>query len=173
MCLSGVNARNSSEKFGVCAAAVMAILLILMMGGSICAAATDEDHWQGIYTFDEESLDTRRSYWFRLEVKEIDGKLIGIYSEGLNGEATRRFQLSVKTMATKAQFYYDRSMPRVEGSGEPRTNSEFESGDLMFELEEQPRHCKTELITVWHKINLAARTETGAEEQIFFRRAFE
>jgi len=81
--------------------------------------------------------------------------------------------LSVKTMATKAQFYYDRSMPRVEGSSEPRTNSEFKSGDLMFELEEQPRHCKTELVTVWHKINLAARTETGAEDQIFFRRAFE
>jgi len=147
--------------------------LILMMGGSICAAATDEDHWQGIYTFDEESLDTRTSYWFRLEVTEINGKLIGIYSEGINGQATRRFQLSVKAMTTKAQFYYDRRLPRVEGIKEPGTDSEFASGDLMFELEEQPRHCKTELITVWHKINLAARTETGSEGQSFFRRAYE
>ena len=154
-------------------AAVKAVLLILVISGSVFAAATDGDHWQGIYAFDEESLGTRTSNWFRLEVKEIDGKLIGIYSEGINGQATRRFQLSVKTMATKAQFYYDRWLPRVDGVKETCTESEFTSGDLMFELEERPRHCANVLVTNWHKINLADRTETGSGEEVFFKRVFE
>lgn len=172
MLLTGVNARSISEKFGLRGAAIAAAAFILF-SSLANGAAPDAEHWLGTYTFDEESLDTRTSYWFRLEVTEIDGKLIGIYSEGVNGQATRRFQLSVKAMTTKAQFYYDRRLPRVEGINEPDTDREFASGDLMFELEEQPRHCKTELMTVWHKVNLAARTETGSEGQSFFRRAYE
>jgi hypothetical protein len=174
MLLSDVNARYSSERFGVRGFAVSVMFLVLLVGGAgFSAAAQDNDHWQGIYTFEEEELQARTSSWFRLEVKEVDGKLIGMYSEGVNGQATRRFQLSVKTMAIKAQFYFDHWLPRVQGINEPVMESEFSSGDLMFELEEQPRHCKTELITVWHKINLAARTETGIGEQVFFKRAFE
>jgi hypothetical protein len=130
-----VNARCSSEKFGVGLAAVKVGLLILLIGGvAFGAAVQDNDRWQGIYTFDEESLDTRTSYWFHLEVKEVDGKLIGIYSEGINGRTTRRFQLSVKAMSTRAEFYYDRWLPRVEGVNEACTESEFSRGDLMFEL---------------------------------------
>src|SRR5215813_6738673 len=158
-----MNARNSSEKFGLRGAAMAAAAMILFVGIAL-GAAPDAEHWQGVYTFDEEDLGSRTSYWFHLDVKDVDGKLVGIYSEGINGQATRRFQLSVKVMAIKAQFYYDRCLPRVEGIKKACTDSEFSNGDLMFELEEQPRHCKTELITVWHKINLAARTETGADE---------
>jgi hypothetical protein len=167
---AGFARRRSARKIMI--KTILFILLVAIFAG---VAAAQSERWTGIYTFDEESLDAgsaRTSYWFRLEVKEVDGKLVGIYSEGVNGQAVRRFQLAVKTEGNKVAFYYDRGLPRVEGVNETCTESEFGSGELMFEFEEVPRHCKTEILTIWHKINLARQTEAAesGDEVLFFKR---
>ncbi|MGH9819770.1 MAG: hypothetical protein ACRD43_06340 [Pyrinomonadaceae bacterium] len=155
-----------------------ALLLALTICFLAGVAAAQEDRWAGLYTFDEESTEPsgeRTSNWFHLDVQEIDGKLVGFFSEGINGQAVRRFQLSIKPMGMEAGFYYDHSLRRVETTGETNVDTEFKSGELLFVLEEQPRHCKTEIVTIWRKINLASRTETGdiRDGLVFFRKVGE
>jgi len=140
------------------------------------ASARDAD-WVGIYTFYEESWDQTRertSYWFRLEVKESGGKLVGIYADGINGTTTRRFEVAVKTAGKKARFYFERSLPRVEGSEERCAESEFTSGELLFEFTESTADGEPVIYTTWQKMNLAVRTESGAygRESVFFRKVY-
>ena len=140
-------------------------------------SAKDSD-WIGIYTFNEESWDETRertSYWFRLEVKESDGKLVGIYSDGINGTAARRFQFTVRTEDKKARFFFERSLPRVEGLEERCAESEFTGGELLFEFEESIVDGEPVIYTHWQKMNLAVRTETGGaygRKSVFFRKVY-
>lgn len=138
-------------------------------------AAGQNDHWYGLYTFNEESIEPgreRTSNWVRLEVNEGDGNAFAILSKGVNGRTVSRLRLTVKTEGERALFFYDRVLPRVEGSKGVDTDREFVRGDLMFEFEERPRHCGTVIVTTWRKLDLAAQTETGGSDEGFFTRVF-
>src|SRR5215204_639316 len=129
------------------------LLICLLLFSALPAFAEDSD-WIGIYTFDEESWDetrVRTSYWFRLEVKETDGKLVGIYSDGINGAVSQRFEVSIKT------------------------ESEFTGGELLFEMEQSTADGELVIYTIWRKMNLAVRTETGGaygRKSVFFRKIY-
>jgi hypothetical protein len=152
------------------------LLICLLLFPALAAAAKNSD-WVGIYTFDEESWDETRertSYWFRLEVEETDGKLTAVYSDGVNGTLTRRFKLSVKAEDKKARFYFARSLARVDGAEETCTESEFAGGALLFEFEQSTVDGKPVIYTIWQKMNLAVRTESGGisgEKNVFFRKS--
>ena len=153
------------------------LLLLILLFPAYPALAKDSD-WVGIYTFDEESWDETRertSYWFRLEVKESGGGLVGIYSDGINGEATQRFQLTVKAEDRSARFFFERPLPRAEGASEKYAESEFTGGELLFELEESNADGAPVIYTHWQKMNLAVRTETGGidgRKNVFFRKVY-
>jgi len=139
-------------------------------------SSTMAKDWTGIYAFEEEVAnpgDSKGSNWFRLEVKEVDdGKLVATYSDGIDKRTTRRFQLKVVGWETRAEFYFDQCLPLVPGKNQRCTAAGFKSGDLMFELEEVPRHCEFALYTVWKKINLAKQFESEEKElrSDFFRK---
>jgi hypothetical protein len=151
------------------------ILTLLLLANFVSAKDSD---WVGIYTFDEESWDEtgeRTSYWFRLEIKESDGRLDGIYSDGINGATTQRFEVSVKTEGKKARIFYEKWLPRVEGTEESCAESEFTGGELLFEFEEAVIDGEPAIYTIWQKMNLAVRTETGGaygRKSIFFRKIY-
>jgi hypothetical protein len=150
------------------------ILTLLLLANS--AAAQNSD-WTGVYTFDEESWDetrARTSYWFRLEIKKAAGRLVGIYSDGVNGRVARRFRFAVKTEDRRARFFFERPLPLVEGAEDFFDDRRFVRGELLFEFEESTANGKPVIYTIWRKMNLAARTETGssAPKSVFFRKAF-
>jgi hypothetical protein len=150
-------------------------LMICVLFFTVNAALAEKPDWVGVYTFDEESRDetrVRTSYWFRLEVKKSGGKLVGDYSEGVDGKTTRRFQASVKTEGKKARFYFEKRLPAIEGIDEIYGESEFAGGELLFELEKSTAGGKAVIQTIWHRMNPAARTETGAAgaKNVFFRK---
>lgn len=152
-------------------------MIALLVLTAFAASAKDSD-WVGIYTFDEESWDESReriSYWFRIEIRETDAGLAGVYAEGINGEATRRFEISVKTTDDNARIFFERSLPRVEGAAETCSESEFLTGDLLFEFDATTIRDEPAVYTVWRKMNLAVRTETGGaggEPNVFFRKSY-
>jgi len=131
-------------------------------------------NWKGIYTFDEESEDMDgkwSSRWFRLEVKEINGKLAGIYSDGENTKTYQNFSLTVVVLKDTAAFYFDKDLITVNLPGSD--GGEFQKGELVFKLKSSfDKNKKPIMETIWGKINLGARSETGgfSEENIFFRR---
>ena len=154
------------------------LLIFFALCIAIPASAKDSD-WVGIYTFDEESWDetrARTSYWFRLEIRE-DGEagLAGIYSDGINGTETRRMKVSVKTTGEKAQIYFERPISSPEDAVERCAESEFANGDLLFEFEATTIDGEPAIYTVWKKMNLAVRTETGGaygKKSVFFRKYY-
>jgi hypothetical protein len=150
-------------------------LLVLLLSFFAASAVAQTSRWSGNYSYHEEDLDldwSRTSYWFQLFVKESKDKLTGIYSEGINGEAKKRFRLSVKIKNKKARFYYENCLPQTENAAAPCLDDKFSKGDLMFELEEATETGKPVIYTIWRKINLAAQTETGKPggRIIFFRK---
>ncbi|SRR5215204_902171 len=153
------------------------LLICLLLFSALPAFAEDSD-WIGIYTFDEESWDetrVRTSYWFRLEVKETDGKLVGIYSDGINGAVSQRFEVSIKTEGEKARVFFARPLARVESAEEKCTESEFTGGELLFEMEQSTADGEPVIYTIWRKMNLAVRTETGGaygRKSVFFRKIY-
>jgi hypothetical protein len=128
--------------------------------------------WSGVYTHDEESFEidgSRLSYWFRLEVLESGSSTTAILSNGINGKATRRIQLSAAVGPTRIRFYYDHCLPLTEGTTEPCTD-EFNTRDELFLIEEVPRHCQFSLETTWQKLNLSLQTESGGgTTSVFFK----
>lgn len=130
--------------------------------------------WKGIYTFDEESKDMDgkwSSRWFRLEVLESDGKLVGIYSDGEDSRTYQKFSLKVVSEKETASFYFDKDLTteNLPCSEE----GEFRTGDLVFKLKSGFDKNKKPIVeTFWGKINLASRSETGGlrEGNIFFRK---
>lgn len=153
-------------------------LLILLALFSVIPASAKASDWVGIYTFDEESWDESRertSYWFRLDIEESNDGLVGIYSDGINGAVTRRFKVSVKTTDKKAQIFFERALARDGGAEEPCSESEFVNGDLLFEFEATTIDGEPAVYTVWQKMNLAVRTETGGaygKKSVFFRKIY-
>lgn len=152
------------------------LLILLLILPALPAAAKNSD-WVGLYTFNEESWDETRertSYWFRLDIKEADGKLAGIYSDGINGDVSRRFEVTVETDGKKAQIFFERVLARVEDAPESCAESEFANGDLLFEFEATAIEGEPAIYTTWRKMNLAVRTETGAygKRSVFFRKYY-
>ena len=153
------------------------LLILLLILPAFAAAGKDSD-WVGLYTFDEESWDETRertSYWFRLEIKESDGKLSGIYSDGIDGAVAQRLEVSVKPAGKRARIFFARSLPLAEGGEETGTESEFVNGDLLFEFEETRIDGEPAIYTTWRKMNLAVRSETGGaygKKSVFFRKYY-
>ena len=151
------------------------ILLIFTMVFFVNIVSAKNSDWVGIYTFDEESWDENRvrtSTWFRLEIKDEKGKLVGIYSDGVNGKTSRRFQIKVKANETTAKIYYQHWLQRIAGVNGTSTDSEFVSGDLLFEFEKVMEKGKPIIYTIWRKMNLAKQTESQkiGNRIIFFRK---
>ena len=153
------------------------LLILLLILPAFAATAKDSD-WVGLYTFHEESWDETRertSYWFRLEINKSEGRLVGIYSDGINGNVSQRFAVTVQTAEKQAQIFFERALPRVEGEPETCLESEFASGDLLFEFEATTIDGEPAVYTSWRKMNLAARTETGGaygKKSVFFRKYY-
>ena len=152
------------------------LLIFLLILPAFAVFAKDSD-WIGLYSFHEESRDETRertSSWFRLEIEEAEGKLAGIYSDGINGEVSRRFAVSVKTDGKKAQIFFERALPR-DDAPETCSESEFVNGDLLFEFEATTIDGEPAVYTSWQKMNLAARTESGGADgknRVFFRKYY-
>lgn len=149
----------------------LTILLTLWVGG----AAAQNSKWAGNYSYNEEDLDldwSRTSYWFQLFVTQSGGKLRGIYAEGINGAARRRFRARVTTKGNKASVYYDGCLPLTESAKEPCTETKFTKGERLFEFEEKMENGQAVIYTIWRKMNLAVRTETGkpGNKIIFFKK---
>lgn len=139
------------------------ILLILTMIFFVNLATAKNSDWVGIYLYSEESLDmdwSRTSYWFRLEIKDEKGKLVGIYSDGINGNATRHFQVKIKSDEKQAKIYYDHWLQQVEGVNQSAADSKFHGGQLLFEFEKATEKGKPIIYTIWRKMNLAKQTES-------------
>lgn len=130
--------------------------------------------WVGIYTFDEESWDEKympTSTWFRLIVEEEKGKTHAILTCGENGQMFIKWKLRIKPQGEKASFYFEDSL--TADFSRPISETLPIKGDLLFDLEKSTGKGKPTIYTIWKKLNLAAKTESGSQgkKQIFFRKA--
>lgn len=139
----------------------MLVLLVLLTVPKLNYAQNID--WKGIYVFDEESQDEEGNWsnrWFRLVVKEQNGKLQAVYSDGENSKTWKCFLLKVKTKKDTASFYFEKNLECSSG---------FKKGDFVFKLKKKEGN---KLETIWGKINLGAYSEIGGlqEDGVFFRK---
>ena len=139
----------------------LAITFLILLNLPIIIDAQSVD-WKGIYIFDEESRDEEgkwSSRWFRLVVKEENGKLQAVYSDGANSKTWKCFSLKVKVKKNTANFYFEKNLDCHSG---------FKKGDLVLKLKKKGKIFQT----IWGKINLGAYSELGGlqEDGVFFRK---
>lgn len=151
------------------------LFLILFTTLFVTNSIAQKSDWAGIYTFDEESWDENRvrtSTWFRLQIKDEKGRFSAIYSAGENGKIFIKWQFNVKTQGNKASFYFDETLTAKTGESRPISETLPAKGDLLFELEKSTKNDKPIIYTIWKKLNLAVRTESGSYygKNIFFRK---
>lgn len=156
--IKGMNLQQRMKKKLIIA---MLIFMVLVMMPKINYAQNIE--WKGIYIFDEESRDEEGTWsnrWFRLVVKEENGKLQAVYTDGENSKTWKCFLLKVKIKRETANFYFEKNLDCSSG---------FKKGELILKLKKKEGNV---FQTIWGKINLGAYSELGGlqEDGIFFKK---